>query len=184
MSELRKPQKLYNAETLTKNDWFSVLKQSVVFPDGSTKPYYIVSFSSTGVGVVVRDKELYLLIYQYRFIVDAYSWGIPGGDFDEQVDNSLKDTACRELKEETGYEATSLKHLMYFYPSCGSTNQRYEIFLADNPSSSKDDFDKNEVMNIKWFHRNEVLDMIMNNQIVDAMALTPLLFVLMNSDNK
>lgn len=178
MDELEKPQKLFNIETLTENNWFSVLKQPVIFPDGSTKPYYIVNFSSTGVGVVVRDKERYLLVYQYRFIVDTYSWGIPSGDFDDQVDDSLEDTARRELKEETGYEATSLKHLMYFYPSCGSTNQRYEIFIAENPNLTKGDFDKNEVINIKWFHRNEVLNLVLNNQIVDAMALAPLLFTL------
>ncbi len=183
MNELGRPQKLGNAETLTKNNWFSVLKQPVIFPDGSAKPYHIVSFSSTGVGVVVRDKDRYLLIYQYRFIVDTYSWGIPGGDFDDKIDYSLEDTARRELKEETGYEATSLKHLMYFYPSCGSTNQRYEIFLAESPNSTKDYFDKNEVINIKWFHRNDILNMVLNNQIVDAMALVPLLFILIADNN-
>lgn len=173
----KRPWKTSVQDVLTTNPWFSVLLQSVRLPSGSERTYYTIDFPSPAVGVIVRRDDEFLLLHQYRFIVDQYVWAIPSGGVSPGEDPEA--AARRELEEETGYKANELKHILSFYPSYGCSNQRFEIFLAENPIRSTATFDRDEVLSIKWFHRHELLDLISENGIVDGLSLAPLLLVLM-----
>ena len=164
-------------KTLTTNPWFSVLLQSVKGSEGADKTYYTLDFPTPAVGIVMCRGDEILLIRQYRFIIDQYVWAIPSGGVSEG--EKLEDAAVREMLEETGYECASLRPILSFYPSYGCSNQRFEIFRADNPADSGEMFDASEVLSLKWFSRQEVLDLIMQNGIVDGLSLAPLLLVLL-----
>jgi 8-oxo-dGTP pyrophosphatase MutT (NUDIX family) len=165
-------------ETLTRNPWFGVLRQTVVRPDGSVVPYYTIDFPSPAVGVVVRRADRFLFIRQYRFIVDEQVWAVPSGGIEKGEEPAA--AAAREMEEETGYRPSRpLEHLFGYYPSYGCGNQRFELFLAEDPVPSGRGPDPQEVMGTRWFERDEVLEMIRRNEIVDGLSLTPLLFVLL-----
>jgi ADP-ribose diphosphatase len=172
-----RPWKTSVKDILTRNPWFSVLLQSVTLPSGSERTYYTIDFPSPAVGIIVRRDDEFLLLRQYRFIVNEYVWAIPSGGVSSGENPEA--AARRELEEETGYTAERLKHILSFYPSYGCSNQRFEIFLADNPVRSATTFDFDEVISIKWFHRQELLDLISKNGIVDGLSLAPLLLVLL-----
>lgn len=164
--------------TLTRNPWFGVVEQKVTRPDGSTTPYFTIDFPRPSVGVVVRRGDQFLLIRQYRFIVGEYVWAIPSGGVEAGEDPSL--AAAREMEEETGYRAQQpLRHLFGYYPSYGCGNQRFELYLADDPSQVKEAADPQEVLSTRWFPKHEVIAMIARNQIVDGLSLTPLLALLL-----
>jgi ADP-ribose pyrophosphatase len=164
--------------TLTRNPWFAVVEQKVTRPDGSTTPYFTIDFPRPSVGVVVRRAEHFLLIRQYRFIVGEYVWAIPSGGVEPGEDPSI--AAAREMEEETGYRTRKpLRHLFGYYPSYGCGNQRFELYLADDPIQVKETVDPQEVMSTRWFSRDELVAMIARNQIVDGLSLTPLLALLL-----
>jgi 8-oxo-dGTP pyrophosphatase MutT (NUDIX family) len=164
--------------TLTRNAWFGVVEQKVTRPDGSTMPYFTIDFPRPSVGVVVRRRDEFLLIRQYRFIVGEHVWAIPSGGVEAGEDPAL--AAAREMEEETGYRAQRpLRHLFGYYPSYGCGNQRFELFLADDPVQVKETPDPQEVMSTRWFPRRELAAMIARNEIVDGLSLTPLLAVLL-----
>lgn len=165
-------------ETLTRNPWFGVLLQNVTLPDGTVQKYYTVDFPTSAVGVIVRRGDEFLLIHQYRFIVDEHVWAIPSGG--AQEGESAAGAAAREMEEETGYRPSQpLEHLLGYYPSYGSGNQRFELFLADDPVRTRETLDTNEVISTRWFKKKEVLAMIQQNGIVDGLSLTPLLLLLL-----
>jgi 8-oxo-dGTP pyrophosphatase MutT (NUDIX family) len=162
---------------LLENPYFSVLHQQVIVPDGTSRTYYTLDFPRPAVGIVARRGTDILLLHQYRFIVDEYVWAIPSGGAAEG--ESLEAAAARELIEETGYRAGSLKPLLDCYASYGCSNQRFVIFIAEDLMTAADRFDTNEVISSKWFSREEVLALIRSNGITDNLSLSPLLLVLL-----
>jgi 8-oxo-dGTP pyrophosphatase MutT (NUDIX family) len=172
-----KPWSATIVETLAANPYFSVLLQDVVVPDGSHRTYFTLHFPTPAVGIVARRGTDVLLLKQYRFIVDEYVWAIPSGGVADG--ETPRDAAVRELLEETGHTARSLAPLMHCYASYGCSDQRYEIFLAEGLEESGSPIDGNEVLEFRWFSKEELLALIASNGIVDNLSLSPLLLVLL-----
>lgn len=171
-----KPWTSRSVETLVKNPYFSVLLQQVTVSDGSDRTYYTIDFPAPAVGIVARRGTDVLLVRQYRFIVDEYVWAIPSGGAIAGED--LTAAALRELEEETGYRAGRIEPLMFCWASYGCSNQRYEIFLASDLTATGMQHDANEVLETRWFTRDELVELILANGVVDNLSLSPLLLVL------
>lgn len=161
---------------IVETPYFNVLLQDVNVTDGSARTYFTIDFPRPAVAVVpCRDDEI-LLVRQYRFIVDEYVWAIPSGSAD--AGESLDTAASRELFEETGYVADTVEPLLWCYASYGCSNQRFETFVARGLHLTGS-FDRNEVMDTRWFTRQEVRELVRENGVVDNLSLSPLLFALL-----
>ena len=163
-----------HARTLTANPWFSVENYDVTTPDGGHRDYYSVHFGRPAVAVVAATPQQVLLLRQYRFIIDEYVWAIPSGGVAESED--IVEAAARELLEEGGCRASALRPLVAFYASYGSGNQRFEVFLAEDPETLDVPLDANEVLERRWFDHRDVKNMLARNEIVDSLSLAPLLY--------
>ena len=177
---MSKPWRANVIDTLTENPYFSVRLQDVEVTDGSKRTYYTIHFPGPAVGVVARRGTDVLLVRQYRFIVDEYVWAIPSGGV---VPGELPaEAAIRELEEETGHTATAIEPLLDCYASYGCSDQQFKIFLATDVTEIVAPFDGNEVIETKWFSREELLELIDRNGVVDNLSLSPLLYVLLNDE--
>lgn len=169
---MTKPWTVLDRRTIHENPWFQVLGRTVRLPDDSQIDFQSIEFHRPAVGVVVRRGDEFLLIRQYRLTVDREVWAIPSGGIDEG--ESSEQAALRELREESGLVAESARPLVAYHPSYGATNQTFEIFLVEDPKPAGEDFDRNEVMETRWFPRAEVLRMLLANEILDGLSATPL----------
>jgi len=162
-------------ETLAGTPYFSLVKSRVRMPDAGETTYYTIDFPRAAVGVVPRRGREILLIRQYRFIVDQFVWAIPSGGAEKGED--LAASARRELVEETGHDAGRLERLHSYYPSYGCGNQEFHLFEALDVREAAPGFDRNEVLEVRWFDVAEVRRMMLEEQVLDGLSLTPLLFL-------
>lgn len=175
-----KPWQVLASRTIHENAWFGVLGRTVRLPDGKEIDFQSVEFHRPAVGVVVARGDELLLIRQYRLTVDREVWAIPSGGID--AGETAEAAALRELREETGMQADRARALFAYHPSYGSTNQTFETFLVENPRPAGEDFDRNEVLEVRWFPRAEVLRMLFAGEIVDGLSATPLALLFLEAN--
>ena len=152
------------------NDWIEVLHDEVDRPDGSPGIYGVVHFRNQAVGVVaVGEDGRILLVGQHRYALDEYSWEIPEGGVGP--DEPLLEGARRELREETGYEATDWRRLARLTVSNSVTDERGAIFLATGLLPGAASPDDTEDLALRWVTVDEVIAEIDAGEIHDAMTI-------------
>ena len=152
------------------NDWIEVLHDEVDRPDGSPGIYGVVHFRNQAVGVVaVGEDGRILLVGQHRYALDEYSWEIPEGGVGP--DEPLLEGARRELREETGYEATDWRRLARLTVSNSVTDERGELFLATGLVAGDAHPDPSEDLALRWVTVDEVIAEIDAGEIHDAMTI-------------
>jgi len=120
-----------------------------------------------------------ILIRQERIPIQQAIWEMPSGQIDDHDSNEdkIKDTALREVREETGYELApngELISLGYFFSSPGFTDERGYFFLARSVQPCADGPDRDEgesILDCRGFTSEEIRRMIAENEIRDANTL-------------
>ncbi len=172
----RNPWRRLDRRRVYQNPWIEVVEDSVVRPDGEPGIYGVVRFRNRAVGVVALEPpDRVLLVGQYRYTLDAYSWEIPEGGVPEGED--LRAGAERELAEETGYRARVWRELLRVHTSNSVTDEVGAVFLATDLLPGEARPDGTEEIAIRWLPLAEALAMIDRGEITDALSQVGLLRV-------
>ncbi|HEY4543749.1 MAG TPA: NUDIX hydrolase, partial [Tissierellaceae bacterium] len=94
---------------------------------------------------------------------------IPAGKI--EVNEEPKETAIRELKEETGYEASNMEYMLEFYSSPGYCDEIIYIFLTDDVTLKEQELDENENIEVQAVQIDEVMKMIKLGKILDGKTI-------------
>ena len=152
------------------NPWIQVHHDEVDRPDGSHGIYGVIHFRNAAIGVVtVGDDGRLLLVGQHRYPLDRYSWEIPEGG--APLDESPEDGARRELVEETGYVAGSVRELFRFSLSNSVSDEVGVIYLATDLQAGTASPDPTEALALRWATVDEVLSEIDAGEIHDMMTI-------------
>jgi ADP-ribose pyrophosphatase len=127
---------------------------------------------------MTRDGKI-ILIRQERIPIEQEIWEMPSGQIDDHDggEDTIKNTALREVREETGYELAAngkLISLGYFFSSPGFTDERGYFFLARpvQPCAGGPDREESEsILDCRGFNSEEIRRMIADNEIRDANTL-------------
>jgi 8-oxo-dGTP pyrophosphatase MutT (NUDIX family) len=166
----RNPWRRRSRRTVYENAWIRVHHDDVVRPDGADGVYGVVEFRNVAVGVVaVDDDDRLILVGQFRYTHDEYSWEIPEGGV--EAGESLEDGARRELREETGFAANRWRRLARITLSNSVTDERGALFLADGLVAGDAEPDPTELLAVRWATLDEVLDEIAAGEIHDVMTV-------------
>lgn len=71
-----------------------------------------------------------VLVNQYRYGIDAFSWEVPGGVIERGEDPVV--AGVRELLEETGYAGTNARLLASVHPNPAIMNNRCHLVLVED----------------------------------------------------
>ena len=153
-----------------RNPWIELRHDEVDRPDGSPGIYGVVHYRNAAVGVVAvgTDGRL-LLVGQHRYALDRYSWEIPEGG--APLDEDPLEGARRELAEETGFTAGSIRELFRFTLSNSVTDEVGVIYLATDLLAGEASPDPTEDLAVRWATLDEVLAEIDAGEIHDLMTI-------------
>ena len=156
------------------NSWIEVLHDEVTRPDGEAGIYGVVHFRHLAVGVVPLDVETdrVLLVGQFRYVLDRYSWEIPEGG--AGPDEEPLEAARRELAEETGYTGGAWRELCRADLSNSVCDEGAVLFEATGLEPGPAAPEGTESLELRWVAFDEALAMIARAEIKDAMTILAL----------
>ena len=169
-----KPWQVLARRVVYASDWVDMQQVDIRLPDGEVlRDIHMVDFKHGASAVVpIGDDGRILLIDHYRFQTDTRGWEVPAGKIDKG--EVPEQSAVRELREETGHRAESLKYVGRYHPSNGSSNQVFHVFVAHGITRIGEIEDTNEVSGLRWFTPPEVRALIAKDEILDGLSLTAL----------
>lgn len=166
-------EKTISSEVVYEGPVFRVRKHKVETRGGeSTRD--IVEHSGGSIMVAVTDEGKVLMVRQYRKAFEKALLELPAGKRDPGEVPEV--TAARELSEETGYTASSVKPLVSFYPTCGYSNEDLYIYICRGLTPGKKHWDDTECLDVLEYDVDELMDMIMRNEIKDSKTIIGLLY--------
>jgi 8-oxo-dGTP pyrophosphatase MutT (NUDIX family) len=152
------------------NPWIRVYEDQVLRPDGKPGIYGVVHFHNRAIGVVPVDEAGgVLLVGQYRYPLDEYSWEIPEGG--GAADEDPLEAARRELAEETGYSAGRWQEILRAHLSNSVTDEAAVAYLATDLRPGVARPEGTEQLRLRWVPFTEALRMATAGEITDALSV-------------
>ena len=123
--------------------------------------------------VAITPEKKIVLVKQYRFGAGKITVEIPAGLIDQN--ESSRDSAIRELREETGYTTNNWQYLGYVEPNPAFLNNRCHHWLAmDVVKTTDTDLDDGEDIAVELYTYDELTDAIHIGEVNHVLALSAL----------
>jgi ADP-ribose pyrophosphatase len=173
-----KPERL-SRSIIYQSPWVNLYVDKVRFPSGLViEDYHLLDFQRTAVTMIVEnDRGSIIFARISRYATGTTEWELPAGGV--EIGESEIEAAKREVLEETGYTSEAHQLIYSYYPMNGNANKLFHILHCRAIEQIRD-FDKDEVMETRWFTRDEVRQMLRDKAVTDGFTLTALLLWLQN----
>lgn len=154
-----------------------VRKDRVRLPNGEESVREYISHPGAVVILAFLPDGRLLFERQFRYPLRRVFLELPAGKIDPGED--VLETARRELREETGYDAGSWQHLGVMHPCIGYSDERIEIFAARDlqRSAGGQQLDHNEFLELVTMSPDEAKQAVWDGRITDAKTITSLFWL-------
>lgn len=159
------------------NKWMT-LREDSILRNGVQRGVFGVVEKPDFVVIVAVENGYIHLVNQYRYPLGANFWELPQGSWEENAEADPAEIAAGELKEETGIEAGSMRHIAHQLLAPGFCTQGYHIFLAEQLTfgEAEPDAEEHDIVSAR-FSLAEFEDMIHSEIIKDSTTIAAYLLV-------
>jgi len=168
------PAKVLSSESIFKGRNFELKREHVIEPSGIEATRNVIAHSGSVVVLPVFPDGRILIIRQYRHAAGRYLWELVAGHREEN--EASRDTAPRELQEETGYTAQKYTRLFKIYPAPGLLGEKMELYLAEGLAKGKSSQEADEKITQRIFTLAELEKWIHSGKIRDAKTVAGILY--------
>lgn len=177
MDHLREIQ--VSSAELCKGDFLHALRDTVRLPDGTlTAREYVVHPGAVMVVPMLEGANGELLLVmerQFRYPLNRVMIEFPAGKLD--TGETSIHCAQRELKEETGYRATSWARAGLLHPVISYSTEFIDIWFARGLHPGKQQLDQGELLDVFTASPDELTQWCRDGLVTDAKTLTAALWL-------
>ena len=152
---------------------FDVDQVKVRMPDGRAAVFDLVRHPGAVVILPVDREGQVLFVRQYRVGAGGQILELPAGTL--EPDEPPEVCAAREVREEVGMAARSLRSLGGFYMAAGYSNEYIHAFIAADLYPAPLEGDTDEFIAVEAVPLAEAYAMAVRGEIVDSKTLATLL---------
>jgi len=146
----------------------------VIEPGGVEATREVVEHHGSVVVIPRLPNGHIILVRQFRYPARKHLWELVAGSM--EPGESVIRAARRELREETGYRAGTLKRLISFYPSPGFLTEKMHMVEAQDLKPSKANPEEDERIEVGEFSRAQLNKLLREKKISDGKTLVGLLW--------
>lgn len=152
----------------------------VRFPDGSVGELEHVRHSGASAVLPFLDPPdgadpRVLLIHQYRYAAGGRIYEVPAG-MPHDPGEDWETCARRELAEETGYRAGTVRYLTRILTTPGFTDEVIHLFAAAELEEGASDRDDDEFLRVVDMPMSRAVAGVASGEIVDAKSVATILY--------
>ena len=153
---------------VVRDRWARVRADRVEIANGEVlDPFYVIEEHEWVHSVVLDRDQQILLVRQYRYPGDVFTWELPGGMVEHGEDLLL--AAQRELIEETGASAPQRRHIASLFPNPARQTNRIHAYLAEDAAiTATPQLDSSEAIECGWHSIAGVFDLISSGEFCQA----------------
>ncbi|MBN1954340.1 MAG: NUDIX hydrolase [Anaerolineae bacterium] len=154
---------------------FRIRQDRVRWPDGHVAPYaYVEASGAVWVVPVTADGHV-VLIRQFRYTLDEWSWEVPAGGFHDFAGDPLE-LARRELAEEVGGVSDDWHYVGSFRPGVSLFDEICHVVLARNVRLTETpQREAAEIIEVHPAPISRALEMARSGEMVDGHSALALL---------
>ncbi len=168
------PWKTLTSNVVLDTPWIKVTHHNVVNPGDQLSTYSTVHFKKLAIGILPLDNDYNTwIVGQYRYPLKAYSWEIPEGGGDRDVDPL--ESAQRELLEETGIKAEEWTEIQTLHLSNSASDEYGIIYAAKGLSFHEANPDDDEELEVRKIPFDELYQMVEDKTITDSLTVVAVL---------
>jgi len=138
-------------------------------PNGDVVTHEVLRHPGAVAIIAVNEAGQVLLVRQWRTTLERVTLEIPAGKLEPGEDP--QECALRELQEETGYSAGSIRYLIPVACAAGYSDEIIHIYLASKLQPGVAHPDQDEFVEPLWMDLNELVDMVLDGHIEDSKTI-------------
>lgn len=159
-------EKQIDSETIYNGRIIRLRRDKVELEDGKTTTREVVEASGGACVLAVDENDCIYLVKQYRYPFKKTLLELPAGKLEKGELPEV--TALRELEEECGLRAKSVKPLGVLYPTVAFCDEIIYIYFADKFTKTAQALDDGEFIDIIKIPFEEAYKKVMAGEIYDA----------------
>ena len=172
MSELKESK--INSKIVYQGSFLDVRKDEVRLPNGKTSIREWIKHPGAVCIIPILPTGEIALIRQYRYPVQQEVIELPAGKLDP---NEVPEVcAHRELEEEIGYTANSLKFITHIHPAIGFADEIMSLYLVEDLVKTETNLDTDEFLILMPTKLSDAIDLVWSGKITDVKTVIGILW--------
>lgn len=141
----------------------------IELPNGNRTEHEVIRHPGAVCVIALDNEGRMLVVRQYRTALERMTVEVPAGKLDPGEDPV--DAVRRELAEETGYAAGTVRHLASIAVAAGYSDEIIHLYMASELTAGIAHPDDDEFVVAEWVSVDSLIDSVLDGRIEDSKTM-------------